>query len=376
MSGVTLTLLINDSPAAADVMTALQELVVETALDVAGSFRLKLGTRQTTTGDWPFLDPALFPPGASVRIGVAVGATPAPSFFFVGYVASQSVVYGDGPGGSSVEIGGVDKTVLMNLQERTVAWPNLPDATIATQIFDSYHVICTPTPGGPVLADPEGTTIQRGTDIRFLKRLARRNGFEVFVAPQPDTGIEVGYFQPFPLSGTPVATFAVRAGTSTTLTGLRVAQDMLNPTTATIDALDYRHSQQSATITSEAALLGMTSALSRVSPAPIVRLTGTGLTNATDLTTAAQAAVDRASLALRAEGVVSGGAGPLHPCDLVTISGAGAAYSGPWAIRSVTHRLTPDGYTQRFSAVRNAVGNLDASQTAAAVAAAVSAGGM
>lgn len=369
MTAVSLVLLRGMAPAPRDVIDALQELVVETTLDGAGSFRLRLGTRQTPGGDWPLLDPDIFPPLEPVRVGLIVGANPLPTFVLVGYVATQSVVYSETPGGSSVEIGAVDRTALMNLEEKAVAWPNLPDALIATQIFASHQLLPQVSPTPPVLVEPEGTTVQRGSDIRFLRRLARRNGFEVYTLPQPNTGLEVGYFGAVAPAGPAAATLSLRAGDATTVTDLRVAYDMLRPTTAVADGVDFRHTPQSASATSVTATVGRNSALARISPAPVTRLTGTGLTNAAHLRTAAQAAVDRAGMALTVEGTVDASVGPLRPADRIRVAGAGRGHSGSWTVRKVVHRLTPEGYTQRFTAVRNAVGNDEGLADAAAAAA-------
>jgi phage protein D len=278
-------------------------------------------------------------------------------------------MYGDTPSTSSVEVGGLDKTALMNLQERAAAWPDQPDSLIATQIFGSYQLVPQADPTGPVLTDPEGTTIQRGTDIRFLRRLARRNGFEVYTLPEPHTGVEIGYFRALPLAGTPVATLAARAGDATNLTEVHVAQDMFRPTTVVAAALDMQHTAQTANVTSASGTVGSTSALSRLAPAPVARLGGTGLTAGSDLQRAAQAMVDRTSFALTAEGTVDGSVGPLRPADLVWLAGLGAAHSGSWLVRKVVHRFTPDGYVQRFTAMRNGIG---ADSAAGALAGAVS----
>lgn len=355
MSSVILTMLVDNAPVAAEVTTALQELTVTTTLDGAGSFRLRLGIAPGSGGDWPLLAEDLFPPQASVRIGIAVDS-PLPAFLLVGYVASQSVVYGDRDGQSSVEIGGVDATALMNLEEKAVAWPNLPDSAIAAQIFAQHKLVPQVSATTPVLLEPEGITLQRGSDIRFLRRLAQRNGFEVFVLPHPQTGIEAGHFEKVAAEGSPAAVLAVRAGDATSVTGLRVSHDMLRPTTVVADALDQRHSRQNASVGSPSSTLGRTSALSRLSPAPVVRLTGTGLTSSGALEAAAQAVVDRASRALTLTGTVGARVGPLRPADVVHIGGAGAAHSGPWLIRAVTHAITPGSYVQTFTAARNAVG--------------------
>ncbi|MFJ1708989.1 phage late control D family protein [Kitasatospora sp. NPDC088346] len=357
MTAVTLVLLVDNAPAPAKVLDAIQELVVETTLDSAGTFRLRLGTGLTPSGEWPLLEPDRFAAGQSVRIGAVLGAVPLPVFLFAGYAATRSVVYGETTGGSSVEFGGLDATGLMNLQDRTRAWPNLPDALIATQIFAAYKLVPQVTPTGPVLIEPEGTTVQRGSDLGFLRRLARRNGFEVYTLPQANTGIEVGHFHKVSADGPPVATLAVRAGDASGVTDLRIRHDMLRPTTATADAMDLRHSHQSAEVTAVSSLIGRTSVLAGLSPTPRTRLTGTGLTGAGDLRTAAQALVDRAALAVVAEGTVDASVGPLRPGDLIRLAGAGPAYSGAWMVRKVVHRITPRAYSQRFTAARNAVGD-------------------
>ncbi len=356
MNSVTLTLLVNDSPAPASVLGALQHLTVETCVDGAGSFRLRLGIAPGDSGDWPMLDQSLFPPGASVRIAVSVDS-PLPTFLLVGYVASQSVIYGDGKQPPSVEIGGVDATAMMNLDDRTVAWPNMPDALIATQLFASYQLVPQVTSTGPVLIDPEGTTMQRGTDIRFLRRLARRNSFEVYTLPETLTGIETGYFGPLVTSGTPSTTLVVHAGDSTSVTDLRITNDMLRPTTVVGGNLDAQHSAQSASVAAADATVGRTSTVAQLPRAANTRLTGTGLTTSTDLQRAAQAALDRSSYALLAEGDVPSTVPPIIPGSLIALSGAGDAYSGPWVVRRVRHEFAPGTYLQHFTAARNGVGN-------------------
>lgn len=356
MTATTVLLLFGTSPAPGEVVKALQELVVETSLDMAGTVRLRLGTGLSPKGEWPLVESDQFSPGQSVRVAVVLGAVPLPTFLFAGYVATRSVVYGETTGGSSVEIGGIDATGLMNLQDQAKAWPNLPDAVIAAQIFASYKLIPQVTPTGPVLIEPEGTTVQRGSDIRFLRRLARRNGFEVFTLPQPNTGLEIGHFHAVTGTGAPVATLAVRAGSASGVTDLRISQDMIKPTAATADALDGRHSGQSASVSSVSSTIGGTSVLSQFSPTPQARLTGSGLTGSADLRTAAQALVDRSALALTAEGTVDASVGPLRPGDLIRLAGAGRTYSGTWLVRKVVHRITPEAYNQRFTAARNATG--------------------
>jgi phage protein D len=356
MTSIVLTLLVDNSPAPTSVQGVLQEITVETCVDSAGSFRLRLGLAPGDDGGWPLLDQSLFPPGASVRIGIAVDR-PNPAFLLVGYVAAQSVVFGDGQVAPSVEISGVDATALMNLEEKTIAWPNMADSVIATRIFGANQLLPQVTTTSPVLSDPEGTTVQRGTDIRFLRRLAHRNGFEVYVLPEPNSGTESGYFGPLPTSGAPAATLAVHAGDSTSVTDLKIAHDMLRPTEVVADGVDARHTTQNSDVSAASRTVGRTSTIGQLPRLPKLRLTGTGLTSATDLQRAAQAAVDRSSYSLVATGQVSATVGPLVPGTVVSLAGAGDPYSGPWVLRRVKHVIAPGTYTQHFTAARNGVGN-------------------
>jgi len=49
--------------------------------------------------------------------------------------------------------------------------------------------------------------------------------------------------------------------------------------------------------------------------------------------------------------------GPLVPGTVISLAGAGDAYSGPWVLRRVKHTIAPGSYTQEFTAARNGIGN-------------------
>ena len=95
----------------------------------------------------------------------------------------------------------MDATLLMNLQEKVMAWPNLPDGAIAPAIFGRTRSSRACSRRRRCWSSPRDRPIQRGTDIRFLRRLARRNGFDCFVQPEPITGLDQGFFRPPSRSG-------------------------------------------------------------------------------------------------------------------------------------------------------------------------------
>jgi len=257
-----------------------------------------------------------------------------------------------------LDVAGMDATSLMNLQEKVMPWPNMPDSAIAAAIFGQYAVIPQIQPTPPVLIEPEGTTVQRTTDIRFLKRLAQRNGFDCYVQPEPISGLDMGYFQPPRTLGLPQAVLSVNMGEQTNVASFQVHYEMLRPTTAIAATLDVTTKAPQPALAPVALQppLGLEGTLLRIIPPPIVRPAETGAGRTSDLQMQAQAITDRSTWAVTATGQVGPDVGVLHPGGIVNVRGAGRVYNGSYYVSRVLHSITPDSYTQRFEARRNAVG--------------------
>lgn len=354
---VSFTLLIAFAPALPAVLDAVQEIEVEASIDMASMFRLKLGIARTPIGDWSVLQEDLFRPlvPVSIRVQTGVGI---PEAIINGYVSGQQVTYSDTPGQATLEVTGMDATTLMNLQEKSMPWPSLPDSAIAAAIFGQYAIVPQLQPTAPVFVEPEGTTTQRGTDIRFLRQLAQRNGFDCYVQPEPVTGLDFGYFKPPDLFGLPQAVLNVGLGPQTNVLGFAVRYEMLRPTTVVAAGVDIRtKSPQPALAPASLQIpLGLEGTLTRVLPPPIVRPADTGLARNPELQTLAQGVADRSTWAVVAEGTVGADVGVLRPGKIINVRGAGRVHSGSYYVTKVHHSLGREQYVQRFEARRNAVG--------------------
>lgn len=354
---VSFTLLIAFAPALPAVLDAVQEIEIETSTEVASMFRLRIGIEKTPLGDWSVLQEDLFRPLVPVAIRVQTGVG-IPEAVLNGYVSGQQVTYGDSPGQAVLEVTGMDATLLMNLEEKVMPWPNLPDSAIAAAIFGQHAIVPQIQPTAPVLVEPEGTTTQRGTDIRFLRQLARRNGFDCYVQPEALSGLDFGYFKPPDLVGLPQAVLNVNMGAETNVLGFSVRYEMLRPTTAVAATLDVTTKSPQPALAPVALQvpLGLEGALLRVIPPPVVRPADTGLGRSPELQTLAQAVVDRSTWAVVAEGTVGADAGVLRPGKIINVRGAGRVYNGSYFVTRVQHSIGRDRYTQHFEARRNAVG--------------------
>ena len=280
-----------------------------------------------------------------------------------GYVHTSDLGNRNEPGQSSFEVVGMDATcTLMNLHEIQMSWPNLSDSAIATAIFAEYGIlpIVVPTPATRTINDT--TTSQSTTDICFLKQMARRHSFECFVQPDPLTGQDSGYFGPPRTTVPHQGVLSVNMGLATNLDNFRVHHAMLQPTSAIASAIDGATKVPTPGI-ALAALdtpLGREPALQRIIPPPVARpkCNRTDAANAAELMTVAQSMVNRSSRCIQGSGDVDGlkYQRVLRPGLPVLVRGAGQENSGAYYVTQVSHSISTDSYTQRFSAWRNAIG--------------------
>ena len=98
-----------------------------------------------------------------------------------GYITHIKPDFQRDPAYCTVEIWGMDRSVLMDREEKLRAWPQATDSAIATQLFSLYG-FSSVVVETPIEHDEQvSTIIQRETDMQFLKRLALRNGYECYV---------------------------------------------------------------------------------------------------------------------------------------------------------------------------------------------------
>lgn len=380
LGGITYTVLIGLPllPLPEPLLTALQKIEVDTSTEMAGVFRLRFGIMPTASGDWDLLMPqyeeTLFRPLTPVQIRVKVGVD-IPKAIINGYITHQQVHYDDEGGGSVMEITGMDATILMNLQEKVVAWPVPNDGAVAATIFAQYGITPMVMPSLPFNLDPSDMTVQRGTDIRFLRRLAQRNGFECFVQPQPQSGVDVGYFgPPSNIPGTQEAVVNVKMGAETNVSELKIRYEMLRPTLALSAGVDVTtrapvSAYSLAPVVTPppvggfyplGAPMGVQDATSRAAfgthPLPMVLPADTGQMALPALAVVTQAISNRSSWAIVAEGTMGTDAGVLYTGRTVNIRGAGLAFNGAYYVTRVSHVFDCGAYTQKFEARRNALG--------------------
>ena len=202
---------------------------------------------------------------------------------------------------------------------------------------------------------------QNGSDIRFLQRRARDNGYELY------TREGQLYFGPMQLGLDPQPPIMVYAGARTNCISIDVGDDAHKADSVAFDvAAATGVGVESETLTPDLELLGTEPATGGGSPAGATnwRMTRTTTPDAEEARTIAQSHVNDESMRITARGELDGS---LYGHVLkfgapVGVSGVGLRFGGRYYVDRVTHKFTADGYRQAFSLIRNAYGDdLDAS---------------
>lgn len=366
----------------------------------ASTLQLRLVTSRTDDGSWRYLEDsrlALFSK-VSVKLGFTGGGGLAALLgalagglggaggndglepIFDGYITTVEAGLGSVPGGAYIDISAMDTSVLMSLEEKIVAWPNLSDGDIVSQIVASYGVPVQAESTATVRQANDTTILQRATDIQFVRELAQRNGMEFYFETDKDSGEVMAYFRPPQLDGTPQPDLAIQFGEQSNLSNFTARLNGQRPLNVKVAQVDIKaNSPNSVQVgDSQLAPLGASDAAALVG-GPLGSLItpkeaqaqmlvlGPPTSDATELRTLAQAVRDEASWLISARGEVNGSAyqSVLRPRRLVLVKGAGTPYSGKYYVTSVVHELKSDSscsYMIKFEARRNAR-DLDGSES-------------
>jgi phage protein D len=328
-------------------------LEVEEDLEQAAAFRLQLAITTRSDGSWTYVDDPLFQVWR--RFTVEAGYAGAPETLIEGYVTHVELMIG-ADGEPYLELSGMDMSAAMDLAEKQLAWPNKKDHEIAQELFSSYGLSyevedTVATPGEAV-----ATTLQSETDIRFLRRLAARNGFECHVRGS------TGYFRSPNLQELPQKTLALEFGRETNLAEIRVRVDGTPGTVAEMRRVDpvAKQVEVERLQASPRRTLGRRPLAELRSGLPQGRrlLRRELAASPAEMRGRLRQAYEGASRFVTAEGEIDGRVyrAVLRARRLVTIKGIGETYSGFYYVTRVRHSFTIDGYTQRFEAYRNGLG--------------------
>jgi hypothetical protein len=360
--GIRLILLLGRTvplPAPASAMNALQRVKVINDSDGNDGFQITFTLGKDKMGDYSLLSSGALDPDHRVVIGVLLGASLEP--LVDGVIYHHQIVPGDEPGTSTLTVSGRDISVLLDLEEKNAEYRNRPDFLIVNEILLSYaqHGIVPQTrPTTDLPIEMYRIPRQYETDLRFIRRLARRNGFVFYIEPVT-LGVTTAYFGPENRLGLPQPALSVDLGTATNVTSLQFANDALAPVGAAGNFVEP--------ITKTSLPIPQLPSLRMpplaASSAPARRTTlmrSTANQNPGQAATTALAASSAARDPVSATGQLDTAryGSVLRARRLVGVRGAGLANDGTYYVRRVTHEIEAGRYTQDFTLSREGTGTL------------------
>ena len=340
---------------------ALREIEIDTSTTQAAICRLHFDLSRNAMGDFDALAIDLFRPLTPLSVRIAAGPG-LPLTVINAHVSETKVAVQNSPGQSTLEVVAMDAlaTTMANA-DRSASWKNMSDDLIALAIFARYGLIPVTVPVPPFRTMLDTITTQRGTDAALLRQLAGRNGFSLYLQPEPLSGRDVGHFHP-PLVPPlpPQGVLSIDFGKATNLASFNVTNDALRPRGVLGLTAEPRTGVMVPIIAPAASEppLGLEPMLSRILPPPIERRWGTEAASPAEEQHQAMAHVTQSARAIQATAEVDGlkYGRPLLPGIPVLVRGAGRLHSGLYMVESVSHRLSRDDYRQSVGLWRNAVG--------------------
>lgn len=270
------------------------------------------------------------------------------------------------PGKSTLSITGEDYSVVMDMYELPVIYPNLPDYVIVNLILLRYGLIPAVIPP-PQIFTPlaiDNDPVQTDTDLKYILQLANKYHFIFYIEPTDIPGVNKAYWRPPIQIGIPQKAITVSMGSGTNCYDIQFQNNALKPKSVYGIVQDRLAQNIIAPVIVPAPLPPFLSARpAHLFNAPFVR---TKIFNSKGDDTIAQAYINAVSDVDKSREVVSasGVLNTLHYGEilrargLVSLRGVGNTYDGLYYVKSVTHKIELGSYKQKFILTREGVGSI------------------
>ncbi len=360
--GIRLFLLVGKTvplPASVEVTGALSKVEVTNDSERGDGFRISFAVGKDKTADYGLLKSGVLDPFNRVVIGVALG--PVPEVLVDGIVAHHQVVPGDEPDASTLTVMGRDLRQVLDLEEKNEEYKNQPDSVIFARIvggYGQYGLVPQATPTTDVPIEIQRVPRQHETDLKFVERMAKRNGFVFYIQPVT-IGVNRAYFGPEVRGGLPQPALSAGPDFFANVKSLSFSQDALSPESPG-GSFTEPITKTSIPIPSLPSLKLPPLSSSPASAQRKTLLRDTANQNPIRAALTALAASTNAPDSVKGEGTLDTVryGHVLRARGLVGVRGVGASYGGNYYVRGVRHVIARETYTQHFTISREGTGAL------------------
>jgi hypothetical protein len=363
LKGIHLTLMIGPAvPVAAPkaVMDALMSVQVTSGKESAG-FQLTFAVSKKSPLLTTMLPAGYFDPMIT-RVIIIVTLGGFPNVLMDGIVTRQEFAPSNDPGQSTLTITGEDLSIVMDVVEMNIMrYPAQPEVARLYVILAKYlafgivPIVLPPIPPDFPIPTQEIPT-HRGTDLAYIKSLARDAGYVFYIEAGPLPGQSIAYFGPDIRIPVPQPALNVNMDAQTNVESMTFSLDGLAKKIIIYTIMDPVTRKVPVPIPAPNISILRPPLGARLTPPSRIEFANDG--TAQSLPKALQKilgmtfnASDSISVSGTLDVVRYGGV--LRSRMLVGVRGAGLAYDGLYYVNSVTHNIKRGEYKQSFELSRD-----------------------
>lgn len=351
-------------PMPREVMQSLKSAQVTVQSGARSGFQLVFALSKTSIISTALIPAGAFDPG--IRVVIVATVNGIPNVLMDGVITRQEVGISDQIGQSALTITGEDLTVLMDLDERKGdPFPPANAMGRVAWLLKNYVVygivpLLIPEIFPDVPIPTSHIEFKDSTDLQYIEKVAKENGYVFYLDPGPAPGMSKAYFGPEIRIGPPQPALNVDMDTMTNVDALSFSFDGLQRTQLAVSIQEPVTKLSVSIPIPEVGLLTPPLALRQAPSLRIKPLDGSASENPLSAVAKGLAAASESADAVSASGQlnVTRYGRVLKARGLVGVRGAGVAYDGLYYVKSVTHNIEPGAYTQSFSLVRNGLVSL------------------
>lgn len=368
--GTQLTLMIGPTvpvPASPTLMESLQQVEVTHSDENQSGFQITFQVGRsgpTDLVDYALLANPLLKPMNRVILIVTMNAIP--RVLMDGIITHQQLNPSNKPGASTLTVTGEDVSMMMDLEEKSVEHPAQDETVIALKLIATYAQYgLIPTVIPPTMIDPpipiERIPVQQGTDLEYLRAIARRHAYVFYVTPGPAPFTNTAYWGPPVRLGVPQRALSVGLGGETNVDSINFRTNTTGPTLVSGRVQDRITNQSMPVMTFASLRFPLAAFPIWMVNQPNVRRTQfrqSGL-NVMQSMAQAQATTDSSVDCVTADGELDAlrYGSMLQARTIVGLRGVGYSYDGLWYVKRVRHVIRKEKYTQSFTLAREGLGS-------------------
>ncbi len=295
--------------------------------------------------------------GADSELSIFVPAGDATYCLVKGPVYGQEIHLAHGGAGSMLQVLGADSLIKMDREDKVVAWADVTDSDAVRALLGQFGFV-------PDVEDTKAghfelkhTLIQRETDLAFIRRLARRNGFHFWITVD-ESGAETAHFKRPVLEGEAACDLVINLRDPKPNVGaLDICWDVQRPVKAKAAELDLNNKSDITGDVEKSPLAPLGSrTLSEITANPGIVHVRAPVDDSGDLQARSEGALIEAGFFVRATGATTLSAlgTVVRAHTLVHLRGAGSRHSGLWYCSAVRHIIDSSEHRMEFELIRNA----------------------